>query len=95
MSAPIACCEYSLAFFHLENHRRRIKFTKNFLRLVQELEKLITYTGTPTVVWRRTGEICAVGEEFCLLTEWKRETLLTGSKHIYEVCKRACNPPPI
>ena len=53
--------------------------------LVQELEKLISYSGTPTVVWRRTGEICLVGVEFCLLTEWKKEDLLTGRKYIYEV----------
>ena len=52
---------------------------------IQELEKLISYSGTPTVVWRRTGEICVVGVEFCLLTEWKREELLTGRKYVYEV----------
>ena len=46
---------------------------------------MISYTGTPTVVWRRTGEICLVGVEFCLLTEWKKEELVTGRKYIYEV----------
>ncbi|KAL5523670.1 hypothetical protein ACEPAG_7843 [Sanghuangporus baumii] len=54
-------------------------------RSLLELEKLISYSGTPTVVWRRTGEICIVGVEFCLLTEWKREDLLTGRKYIYEL----------
>ncbi|KAJ3066329.1 Transcriptional regulator of nonfermentable carbon utilization, partial [Podochytrium sp. JEL0797] len=41
-----------------------------------EYEKLITYSGTPTVVWRRSGEISLVGKEFCLLTDWLHETLL-------------------
>lgn len=51
----------------------------------QELEKLISFSGTPTVVWRRTGEICAAGAEFCLLTDWKKEELINGRKYIYEV----------
>ena len=42
----------------------------------QELEKLISFSGTPTCVWRRTGEICLVGDEFCLLTGWSKEELL-------------------
>ncbi|KAI5123038.1 hypothetical protein M0805_000474 [Coniferiporia weirii] len=54
-------------------------------RSLIELEKLISYSGTPTVVWRRTGEICLVGVEFCLLTEWKKEDLVTGRKYIYEL----------
>ena len=57
----------------------------------QELEKLISYSGTPTVVWRRTGEICLVGVEFCLLTEWKKEDLV-GQKYIYEVRKDDVRP---
>ncbi|THH08297.1 hypothetical protein EW145_g2791 [Phellinidium pouzarii] len=54
-------------------------------RSLVELEKLISYSGTPTVVWRRTGEICLVGVEFCLLTEWKKEDLMSGRKYIYEL----------
>lgn len=46
------------------------------LPLWQELEKLISFSGTPTCVWRRTGEICLVGDEFCLLTEWSKDELL-------------------
>ncbi|KAH8119079.1 hypothetical protein DFH11DRAFT_1686070 [Phellopilus nigrolimitatus] len=42
-------------------------------RSLIELEKLISYSGTPTVVWRRTGEICLVG------------ILVTGRKYIYEL----------
>ena len=48
------------------------------------MEKLISFTGTPTVVWRRTGEICLVGLEFTLLTEWGKEDLVSGKKYIYE-----------
>ena len=55
--------------------------------ILQELEKLISYSGTPTVVWRRTGEICLVAPEFCMLTEWPLEELLGSGrkKYIYEV----------
>jgi hypothetical protein len=53
---------------------------------VQELEKLISFSGTPTVVWRRTCEIAVVGMEFCMLTQRTRESLL--GKYIYEVSRR-------
>lgn len=49
---------------------------KCFQRSLLELEKLISFSGTPTCVWRRTGEICLVGDEFCLLTGWSKEELL-------------------
>lgn len=52
---------------------------------LQELDKLISFGGTPTVVWRRTGEICLVGFEFTMLTGWTREELIGKSKYIYEV----------
>ena len=54
---------------------------------LQELDKLISFSGTPTVVWRRTGEICLVAPEFCMLTEWPLEDLLGAGrkKYIYEV----------
>ena len=51
----------------------------------QELGKLISYSGTPTVVWRRTGEICLVAPEFCMLTEWPMEELVGRKKYIYEL----------
>ncbi|KAI9456508.1 hypothetical protein BJY52DRAFT_1275841 [Lactarius psammicola] len=54
-------------------------------RSVIELNKLISYSGTPTVVWRRTGEICLVGPEFCMLTEWSKEELLGSKKYIWEL----------
>jgi hypothetical protein len=56
-------------------------------RTLLEFEKLITFSGTPTVVWRRTGEIVLVGKEFLLLTQWSKETLLGKKTYIYEVGK--------
>ncbi|KAG6833530.1 hypothetical protein H0H87_005181 [Tephrocybe sp. NHM501043] len=58
---------------------------KCFQRSLLELEKLMSFSGTPTVVWRRTGEICLVAPEFCMLTEWPMEDLMGGQKYIYEV----------
>ncbi|PWY98526.1 hypothetical protein BCV70DRAFT_201838 [Testicularia cyperi] len=51
-------------------------------RTMLEFEKLISFSGTPTVVWRRTCEICVVGAEFCMLTQWSREQLM--GRRIYE-----------
>jgi hypothetical protein len=45
----------------------------------------MSFSGTPTVVWRRTGEICLVAPEFCMLTGWTKEELLVRRKYIYEV----------
>ncbi|TRM69393.1 hypothetical protein BD626DRAFT_473924 [Schizophyllum amplum] len=56
-----------------------------FQRSLLELDKLISYSGTPTVVWRRTGEICLVAPEFCMLTEWSMEELMGQKKYIYEL----------
>jgi hypothetical protein len=51
----------------------------------QEYEKLISFSGTPSVIWRRTGEICLVGKEFSLLTQWSKDMLLNRKVYIYEV----------
>ncbi|KAG8956200.1 Transcriptional regulator of nonfermentable carbon utilization [Tulasnella sp. 424] len=58
---------------------------KCFQRSLIELEKLISFSGTPTVVWRRTGEICLVGVEFTMLTEWTADDLVKKRKFIYEL----------
>jgi hypothetical protein len=64
-------------------------FTEKCLqRTLLEYEKLITYSGTPTVVWRRTGEIALVGKEFSLLTQWPKDTLMNKKTYIYEVRTR-------
>jgi hypothetical protein len=55
---------------------------------IQELEKLISYNGTPTAVWRRTGEICLAGEEFCRLTEFSKSDLLSKKTFIYELFEK-------
>lgn len=47
-----------------------------FQRALLEYEKFISFSGTPTVIWRRTGQIASVGKEFCILTGWSREQLL-------------------
>lgn len=54
---------------------------------LQELDKLVSFSGTPTVAWRRTGEICLVGPEFCMLTGWEKEELVGRRKYIYEVSR--------
>ncbi|EDR11520.1 transcriptional regulatory protein [Laccaria bicolor S238N-H82] len=58
---------------------------KCFQRSLVELDKLMSFSGTPTVVWRRTGEICLVAPEFCMLTEWPMEDLVHQKKYIYEL----------
>lgn len=64
---------------------------KCFQRTLIEFDKLITFSGTPTVVWRRTGEISLVGVEFSLLTEWDRGLLLGKKTFIYEVSPVSCS----
>ncbi|KAI8991696.1 hypothetical protein BDF20DRAFT_845875 [Mycotypha africana] len=54
-------------------------------RTLLEFEKMISFSGTPTVVWRRTGEIVLVGKEFLLLTQWSKEILLGKKTYIYEL----------
>ncbi|KAK3816145.1 MAG: hypothetical protein J3Q66DRAFT_193143 [Benniella sp.] len=57
----------------------------SFQRTILEYEKLISFSGTPTVVWRRTGEIALVGKEFSLLTQWPRDQLVNKKTYIYEL----------
>lgn len=49
---------------------------KCFQRTLLEFQKFITSSGTPTVVWRRTGQIAAAGREFCILTGWEHQDLV-------------------
>ncbi|KAJ9124113.1 hypothetical protein QFC22_000908 [Naganishia vaughanmartiniae] len=58
---------------------------KTFQRTLIELEKLISYNGTPTAVWRRTGEICLAGDEFCKLVDKSRTELVGRKKYIYHL----------
>lgn len=58
---------------------------KCFQRTLLEFEKIIAASGTPTIVWRRTGQIAAVGKEFCQLTGWPAEKLVTNTTFIVEL----------
>ncbi|KAJ2597289.1 Transcriptional regulator of nonfermentable carbon utilization [Coemansia sp. RSA 1722] len=58
---------------------------KSFQRALMEYEKLIGFIGTPTVVWRRSGEIALVGKEFSILTQWDRQLLMAGNRFIFEL----------
>ncbi|KAJ9067287.1 Transcriptional regulator of nonfermentable carbon utilization [Entomophthora muscae] len=58
---------------------------KCFQRTLLEFEKLISLSGTPTVVWRKTGEIVLVGKEFSILTSWPPNALLGKTTFIYEL----------
>lgn len=47
-----------------------------FQRTLLTYDNIIKLSGTPTIVWRRTGEIAYVGNEFCILTGWTKEELV-------------------
>jgi hypothetical protein len=62
-----------------------IALQKCFQRSLLEYARLISYAGTPTVAWRRTGEVVLVGAEFAMLTGWAKEDLVDGAKYVWEV----------
>ena len=47
-----------------------------FQRTLWEYENFINACATPTIVCRRTGEVAAVGNEFSILTGWRKDVLL-------------------
>ncbi|OBA23326.1 hypothetical protein METBIDRAFT_34478 [Metschnikowia bicuspidata var. bicuspidata NRRL YB-4993] len=49
-----------------------------FQRTLLTYDNFIKVSGTPTIVWRRTGEIAYVGHEFTTLTGWTQDHLLGG-----------------
>jgi PAS domain-containing protein len=51
----------------------------------QELEKLISYSATPTAVWRRTGEVVYANPEFCTLVGRQGKDLMGGRTYIYRL----------
>lgn len=51
-----------------------------FQRTLLTYDNFIRVSGTPTIVWRRTGEIAYVGNEFCILTGWLKNDLIGGPK---------------
>ncbi|OLY80125.1 Transcription activator of gluconeogenesis ERT1, partial [Smittium mucronatum] len=63
---------------------------KCHLRLRLEFERLFEFIGTPTIIWRVTGEITLVSREFTLMCWWKKEELEDGRKLIFELLDNAC-----
>lgn len=55
-----------------------------FQRTLLTYDKFLKVSGTPTIVWRRTGEIAYVGTEFTVLTGWTQEQLM-GAKPMFIV----------
>lgn len=47
-----------------------------FQRTLLTYDNFLKVSGTPTIVWRRTGEIAYVGKEFTILTGWTPQQLL-------------------
>ncbi|RCK59507.1 Transcription activator of gluconeogenesis ERT1 [Candida viswanathii] len=56
-----------------------------FQRTLLTYDNIIKLSGTPTIVWRRTGEIAYVGNEFCILTGWTKEELVGKGKRKFIV----------
>eukprot|EP00835_Amoeboradix_gromovi_P006784 NODE_886_length_3442_cov_0.414897.p2 type:complete len:273 gc:universal NODE_886_length_3442_cov_0.414897:994-176(-) len=56
----------------------------SFNRLSLEYERFMALSGTPAAIWRRTGEIVAVGREFTYLTGWSADQLV-GYKYIFDI----------
>ncbi|ORZ31851.1 hypothetical protein BCR44DRAFT_1502496 [Catenaria anguillulae PL171] len=84
------------AYNYTEGYHNLIEYIKNtcedlvfmekcFQRTLLEYEKLISFSGTPTVVWRRTGEIALVGKEFSLLTQWTKDQIFSKKTYIWEL----------
>lgn len=56
-----------------------------FQRTLLTYDNFIRVNGTPTIVWRRTGEIAYVGNEFCILTGWSKDELIGRKRFIVEL----------
>lgn len=59
---------------------------RSFQRTLIELEKLISFSATPTAVWRRTGELVCVAPQFCKLTGKTEDDMLRSrTMYIYQL----------
>lgn len=56
-----------------------------FQRTLLTYDNFIKVNGTPTIVWRRTGEIAYVGIEFCMLTGWTKDELIGNNNRKFIV----------
>lgn len=62
---------------------------RSFQRTLIELDKLISYSATPTAVWRRTGEIVCVSPQFCQLVGQTEEQLVGQRTPIWRLLSKA------
>jgi hypothetical protein len=74
-----------------------LKYRSSSQLTKKELEKLISYSATPTAVWRRTGEVCYANPEFCSLVKRNENDILgneTGKKqYIYQLFSKPSYVP--
>ncbi|TIC75110.1 hypothetical protein E3Q00_01236 [Wallemia mellicola] len=72
------------------NEQDEIFAEKSFKRSILDIDNLIKSISAPTVVWRRTGEISLVGDEFHYITGYDKNLLLNKptwqqfSKHAFD-----------
>ena len=48
-------------------------------RMLVEYQRMLVESGTPSAIWRRTGEIVYVSEEFSFLTQWSLNDVVATS----------------
>lgn len=58
---------------------------RSFQRTLLEYENLISMSPSPTIIWRRTGEIVALTNEFAVMTGYSRMSLLSKRTFIVEL----------
>ncbi|GAV27640.1 hypothetical protein PMKS-001108 [Pichia membranifaciens] len=58
---------------------------RSFQRTLLEYENLISMSPSPTIIWRRTGEIVALTNEFAVMTGYSRMSLLSKRTYIVEL----------
>lgn len=58
---------------------------RSFQRTLLEYENLISLSTSPTIIWRRTGEIVALTNEFAIMTGYSKMSLLSKRTFIVEL----------
>ena len=58
---------------------------RSFQRTLLEYEHLINMSPSPTIIWRRTGEIVALTSEFATMTGYSKMSLLSKRTFIVEL----------
>ncbi|PWA01093.1 hypothetical protein BB558_002828 [Smittium angustum] len=74
-----------LSFMSSISNKDLLFAEQSYQKKLHEYDKLLHLTGTPTAIWRRSGEIILVGNEFLYLTLWKSEQLINQRKLIFEI----------